>query len=60
MHWKQRVKLAVGRVRQWAGPAIKIQQAGSYDDYVRTQRAGFEAKRATVFARPENIAVVIG
>ena len=58
MHWKQRVKLAVGRVRQWAGPAIKIQPSGSYDEYVRTQRAGFEAKRATVFARAENIAAI--
>jgi len=58
MHIKQRLKLAVGRVRQWAGPAFKIQRGGSYEEYVKTQRAGFEAKRAVVFARPENIAAI--
>lgn len=58
MQIKQFVKLAIGRVRQWSGPAFAIQRVGTYDEYVRTQRAGFESKRATVFARPENIAAI--
>ncbi len=58
MQIKQFVKLAIGRVRQWSGPAFAIQRVRTYDEYVRTQRAGFEAKRATVFARPENIAAI--
>lgn len=58
MQIKQVAKLAVGRIKQAIGPAVKRQPAGAYADYVATQKAGFQAKRATVFARPENIAAI--
>lgn len=58
MHAKQLTHLALGRVRQWVGPAVRLHQPGTYDDYVRTQRAGFDAKRNTVFARSENIKTI--
>lgn len=58
MQLKQRVKLAVGRIKQWTGPATKLQPVGSYADYLKTQRAGYEAKRHTVFARAENITAI--
>ena len=58
MDFKQRVKLAVGRVRQMMEPPIKQENITDYAAYLKTQREGYAAKINTVFVREENIVAI--